>query len=165
MMSIYPLTLYYDASCPLCLSEITNLRWRDFHGRLQFVDVSQVDFVSPLENVTVADLMAQMHARTADGQVLVGVPVFEQAYAAVGLHQVAAALRWRGWRWLLDRLYPVVARHRQRAPQALIQLVFGQAVRRAARQAANQRCDAGQCAIGARSGAGASLPNQERRPS
>ncbi|MFV0681027.1 thiol-disulfide oxidoreductase DCC family protein [Ottowia sp.] len=144
--SSYPLTLYFDGSCPLCLSEMTNLRWRDAAEQLRFVDVSVPGFASPLEGVSVADLMTLMHARTADGRVFIGVAAFELAYAAAGLHQIAAAIGWRGWRWALERLYPFIARHRQRVPKAVVNLVFGKALRSAAQQATERRCDATSCA-------------------
>ncbi|MDO5623601.1 MAG: DUF393 domain-containing protein [Pseudomonadota bacterium] len=142
MPSPYPLTLYYDASCPLCAAEMHNLRLRDVDSRLRFVDASASGFADAPEGVTTPELMALMHARTADGQVLRGVPAFELAYAAVGLHGVARLLRAPWLRPALDRLYPFVARHRQRLPRVLTHLLFGRALRRAAAQAAARRCDA-----------------------
>lgn len=47
-MSTYPLTIYYDASCPLCHAEMHNLMLRNSQGLLQFVDASPVDFTSPV---------------------------------------------------------------------------------------------------------------------
>lgn len=148
--SLYPLTLYYDASCPLCAAEMENLRLRDAAGHLRFIDASAPGFDSAPAGTTVADLMALMHARTADGRLLRGVPAFELAYDAVGLQPVAALLRAPWLRPLLDRLYPFIARHRQRFPRAGVRVVFGRALRRAARQAAARRCGAaGSCRIDA----------------
>lgn len=140
--SRYPLTLYFDASCSLCAAEMDNLRLRDAAGRLRFVDASAPGMDMAPGGIPVAELMALMHARTADGRVLRGVPAFELAYEALGLHQVAALLRAPWLRPLLNRVYPVIARHRQQFPRALVQLVFGRALRRAAKQAAARRCDA-----------------------
>ncbi|KTT06843.1 DCC1-like thiol-disulfide oxidoreductase family protein, partial [Pseudacidovorax intermedius] len=44
---VYPLTLYYDASCPMCDAEMTHLRLRDEAGRLAFVDASAPGFDAP----------------------------------------------------------------------------------------------------------------------
>ncbi|QTD46734.1 thiol-disulfide oxidoreductase DCC family protein [Ottowia testudinis] len=140
--SHYPLTLYFDASCPLCAAEMENLRLRDAAGRLRFVDASAPGFDAALAGATVAELMTLMHARTADGRLLRGVPAFELAYEAVGLTTVSTALRAPVLRPLLNALYPVIARHRQRLPRPLVQLIFGRALRRAATQAASCRCDA-----------------------
>ncbi|MDO5692369.1 MAG: DUF393 domain-containing protein [Pseudomonadota bacterium] len=144
----YPLTLYFDGACPLCVADMDNLRLRDSAGRLRFIDASAPGFDAAPAGTTVADLMAAMHARTADGRLLRGVAVFEAAYDAVGLHQVSGWLRSPTWRPLLERLYPFVARHRQHLPRPLVRLLFGRALRRAAEQAAMRRCSAdGACRI------------------
>lgn len=138
----YPLTLYFDASCPLCAAEMENLRLRDAAGHLRFVDASAPGFNAAPDGTTVAELMTLMHARTADGRLLRGVAAFELAYEAVGLTAVSTALGAPLLRPLLNALYPVIARHRQRLPRPLVQLLFGRALRRAATQAASRRCDA-----------------------
>lgn len=146
--AVWPLTIYYDASCPLCEAEMQNLRLRDGHGRLQLVDASAAGFVSPLPGVPVSALMQQIHARRADGQVLRGVDVFVLAYQAADLPTVVRALRWPWLRPVLDALYPVLARHRQRLPRWLPRLVFEGAARRAALRASRQHCRTqGQCRI------------------
>ena len=43
-MSLYPLTLLYDADCPVCSLEMDNLRARDAEGRLVFVDIAAPGF-------------------------------------------------------------------------------------------------------------------------
>lgn len=139
----YPLTIYYDASCPLCEAEMQNLRQRDAHRHLRLIDASAPGFESPLPNVPVSELMRVIHARRADGQVVRGVEVFESAYRAAGLDTVVRALRWRWLRPLLDAAYPVLARNRQRLPRWLPQRLFGSTVRRAAQRAARRHCDAG----------------------
>ncbi|MEQ1806344.1 MAG: DCC1-like thiol-disulfide oxidoreductase family protein [Burkholderiaceae bacterium] len=40
MSSIYPLTLLYDATCPVCALEMDHLRSRNAAGQLVFVDRS-----------------------------------------------------------------------------------------------------------------------------
>src|SRR5262245_25248882 len=40
----YPLTLFYDASCPVCALEMDHLRERDIEGRLIFVDIGAPGF-------------------------------------------------------------------------------------------------------------------------
>ena len=143
----YPLTLYYESACPLCLSEMTNLMLRNTQGLLQFVDVSAPDFQVP-EGVTREALLTLMHGHTANGEWLRGVTVFELAYRAAGLPQVSRLLSNRWLRPVADRLYPVIARNRHHLPRWLPHLMFETALRRAAEQAHQQRCDAGVCQRG-----------------
>jgi predicted DCC family thiol-disulfide oxidoreductase YuxK len=88
----YPLTLFYDASCPLCASEMQALKARDQEGRLELVDCSAHDFDETVLAGTCidrADLMARMHARDAHGRWLVALDALEAAYRAVGLERAA----------------------------------------------------------------------------
>ncbi|RMX08590.1 DUF393 domain-containing protein [Corticibacter populi] len=145
----FPLTIFYDRSCRLCRSEMHNLKLRDQADRLRLVDASQAEQLAGLAlGVPQQELLALIHARDAQGRWLRGVAVFEAAYAAAGLDWVARPLRWPVVGPLARRLYPWVARHRNRFPQWLAWLLFEQASRRAARRAvARSRCDAGQCGL------------------
>jgi predicted DCC family thiol-disulfide oxidoreductase YuxK len=88
--AIYPLTIYYDASCQLCNGEMSNLMLRNTEGLLAFVDASPPGFESPVPGATQHDLMNMIHAVRADGEVVRGVAVFRLAYGAVGLGWVTA---------------------------------------------------------------------------
>jgi predicted DCC family thiol-disulfide oxidoreductase YuxK len=145
-ISVYPLTLYYDASCPLCKSEMTNLMLRNTAGLLRFVDASAAGFVSPLPGRSVNDLMQLIHAKRADGGVVQGVEVFRLAYSAVGMGWVTAPTRWPVLRQAADAVYPWIARHRHRLPRSLVALLFEGPVRRAAdKAAARAHCDKDVC--------------------
>ena len=112
----YPLTIFYDASCPMCAGEMQALKARDGDGRLALVDCSAPDFDDDGligDGIRRSDLMELIHARDAHGRWFVGVDVFALAYDAAGLP--AAARFWRSARlrpWL-RRVYPWVARNRQ----------------------------------------------------
>lgn len=140
--SLYPLTLYYDGACPLCMAEMRNLMLRNTQGRLRFVDVAPADTPVP-EGATRDAMLRLLHGQAADGRWLIGVDVFMAMYEAVGVPWVAQALGARWMRPLADRLYPWVARNRNRFPRWLAHLVFETALRRAA-----QRMAAGSCANG-----------------
>lgn len=143
----YPLTIYYDASCPLCNGEMTNLMLRNTEGLLVFVDASPADFVSPIAGTTRHELMNMIHAVRADGQVVKGVEVFRLAYGAVGLGWVTAPTALPGLRQLADLAYPWVVRNRYGFPRRLVALLFEGPTRRAAEQAARRaRCNADTCA-------------------
>jgi predicted DCC family thiol-disulfide oxidoreductase YuxK len=40
----YPLTLFYDADCPVCSLEMDHLRARNDAGKLRFVDIAVPGF-------------------------------------------------------------------------------------------------------------------------
>lgn len=134
----YPMTIYYDASCPLCNAEINNLQRRSTDGRLAFVDISAPGFASQPPGVTLAQMMALIHARKADGSIIQGMEVFRLAYGAAGIGWVAGALDLPVIGTLAERLYPWIARHRQRFPRFLVRWLFDRPVQRAAEKSAAQ---------------------------
>lgn len=111
----YPLTVYYDASCPLCRSEMEALKARDTDDVLRLVDCSAPTFDEALcgaEGVTRPMMMARIHARDAGGRWLRGVDVFAVAYRAAGFITLARIYESGLLRPLFDRLYPWIADHR-----------------------------------------------------
>jgi len=109
----YPLTVYYDASCPLCRAEIETLKARDAGDALRLVDCSSADFEGPVDGVSRDRMMARIHARDSAGRWLAGMDVFAAVYAAAGLRVLARLYANRLLRPLFDALYPWIADHRQ----------------------------------------------------
>lgn len=142
---VFPLTIFYDHSCPLCRDEVELLRQHNTESKLSFVDCSAADFVEQTE-FSRAAMMRLIHARDAQGTWLVGPPVFSAAYHAIGADSVAAL--W-GAKWLepfWKRFYPWLADHRQQlsrlwvfstAMKAFKRFVSWSATRRAERTVAN----------------------------
>lgn len=112
----YPLTVYYDASCPLCRAEIEALKARDNEDAMRLVDCSAADFsdaVAASEGVTRQAMMARIHGRDAAGRWHRGMDVFAAVYAIAGMRRLAriyASPLLRPW---LERLYPWIADNRQ----------------------------------------------------
>jgi predicted DCC family thiol-disulfide oxidoreductase YuxK len=134
----YPLSVFYDASCPMCSSEMLALKKLDREARLELLDCSGPGFdESVLSGVglTRADLMARIHARDAHGRWLVALDAIEAAYRAVGLERTAQLWGSRRMRPLLDPLYRWVAQRRH----ALSRLGMNALVRRLIRDAASRR--------------------------
>ena len=151
-MRAYPLTRFYDASCPLCNAEMSNLMLRNEAGRLAFVDSSADGFTSPVKGVDRAQMMQAMHGVWADGRVSRGVDAIHEAYVAVGLGHVTAFTQWPLLSSGLAWLYPRFARHRQRVPRWLVRALFEGAVRRSAQAAhARMNCHEAGCELPARS--------------
>jgi len=119
MSDLFPLKVFYDASCAVCRFEMEQLRRRDTGRRLVLVDMSAAGFDAGTYGLAGRDLDAVIHALRPDGTVLRGVPVLRLCYEAVGL----------GWVWrpstsaalapVFDAGYRLFARHRRRISRAL----------------------------------------------
>ena len=96
------LTMYYDGKCPLCLAEVEFLQRRNALGLLSFQDINQPTFDERDTGFSCAQAFDNIHARLADGAVLVGIPVFIEVYRRANLPVLV---------WLLSRplLAPVWA--------------------------------------------------------
>ena len=112
----FPLTVFFDGACPICQDEIALLKQYDTNANLRFEDCSSPHYTPPSdapEGVTREAMMTLIHGRDAQGQWLVGAPVFAGAYAGCGFPELA-------WLWGSPRLqplwrvvYPRVARNRK----------------------------------------------------
>lgn len=147
--TVYPLTLYYDASCPMCHAEMHNLMRRNARELLVFVDVTAPGFDAQPLGASQQDLMTLIHARCADGTLVRGVDVFRLAYTAAGLPWVSALVSLPVVGPLTDALYPWVARFRNQIPRWLTRALFERATERAAHRAATQSaaCQQGRCEL------------------
>jgi predicted DCC family thiol-disulfide oxidoreductase YuxK len=146
----YPLTIYYDASCPLCRKEMHALKQFDAHDRLKLLDCSTENFRDELadkSNISSADMLRLIHARDADGRWFIGVDVFVLAYRAAGIEAVARLFEFRPLRPFFNRLYPWVARNRMRLSSLGLTDAFEFIVRRAAIRAQKraQSCSIDKC--------------------
>jgi len=82
----YPLTVFYDASCPACAAQIEPLKKCNTHGRLELVDCSAPGFHEGLlaaEGLTHSMLMKRIRVRDARGRWLLGIGAVEAAYRAL----------------------------------------------------------------------------------
>jgi predicted DCC family thiol-disulfide oxidoreductase YuxK len=148
MNTLYPLTLLYDAACPVCSLEMDHLRERNEAGHLRFVDISAPGFDPAPYGASLADMDAEIHALTGDGRLMRGVQVLRLAYEAVGLGWVMRPVGWGPLRGVAERAYRVFARHRRplsRAAAPLIDTVRAYRARRLARRM--QACAGGACDI------------------
>jgi len=148
-MSHYPLTLFYDAACPVCSLEMDHLRERDLAGRLVFIDIGAPGFDAAAHGVTLQAMNAEIHAKRPDGSMLKGVEVLRLAYEAVGLGWVLRASAWPLLQPAFDVAYRGFARHRiaiSRAAGPLIRSLRDLRARRAVRRMGE--CRSGACATG-----------------
>jgi predicted DCC family thiol-disulfide oxidoreductase YuxK len=112
----YPLTIFYDASCPMCASEMLALHALTTGGELTLVDCSPQEFDAAAHGTGApsrAAMLSRIHARDAEGRWLVGIDVFEAAYRAAGLERPARLWGHPLLKPLWRALYPLIADHRQ----------------------------------------------------
>lgn len=146
--STYPLTLLYDAQCPVCALEMDHLRARCADGRLHFIDISQPGFDAARYRLTHAAVDAEIHAIRPDGSVLRGVEVLRLAYAAAGLGWALRPTGWAPLRPAFDWGYRVFARHRRRISAVAAPLIDALRARRARRAVVAMRaCAGGDCGV------------------
>lgn len=148
----YPLTVYFDASCGLCNSEMQAIKIHDDQKRLILDDCSESSFDdSPFrgQGITREAMMACLHVRDARGDWVKGVAAFELLYRSVGMTGFARLWGGRYTRPLMERVYPWVARHRRllswTGMSALFNLLGKCKAKRAYRQ--SRRCSEGQCSL------------------
>lgn len=145
MNNQYPLTIYYDSSCPLCNQEMSRLKQRDQHNHLHLIDCASPDFSPPDNAPSGASMMQLLHAQTPDGQWVIGVPAFQMAYAGVGFGFVSDWLERPLISRMMKKLYPVIARNRYLVPGWVAGIWFNYLAIIANRR--SQACANGQCKI------------------
>lgn len=124
-----PLVVYYDASCPLCRTEIELLS-SSKPGALALCDCSSVEFddtEARNRGVTQRQLMRALHVRDASGRWHIGIDALAAVYDAAGFTRVSRLLANRSLRPLWQRCYRWFARHRH-----VISTFFGSTTRRRA---------------------------------
>jgi predicted DCC family thiol-disulfide oxidoreductase YuxK len=106
-----PQTLYYDGACPLCRTEINRLR--DAAGEaIALVDVHEM---SPIKGLPSRQaLLKQLHLRTSDGRLLVGLDANVAAWQVTSYGWLFRWLRWPGVRQIADKVYDYWAEVRYR---------------------------------------------------
>lgn len=123
------LNIIYDSKCNVCNLEIEFLRRRDVRlaqkrrqndngqttTRLKFTDLESGNY-DPNDpangGVTYATGMASMHAVTANGKVVSGVPVFAMAYQQVNLGWLFSVTKIPGIKAIADWAYSMFAKCR-----------------------------------------------------
>ena len=107
------LTIYYDGQCPLCQAEIEFLKTRNRENLLAFVDLADPSLDEDKHQISCSMALENIHGRLGDGQLLVGVPVFAEAYRRAGLHALSWLLSRRWSSPMLSIAYRLFARYRR----------------------------------------------------
>lgn len=105
-------TLLYDGLCPICRKEVAWLNSLNKQGKLGFKDINDLDFNPSQHGKTIEQLMAEIHGVYPDGAIIRGMPVFREAYRAVGLGWLMAPTGWPILKQLFNGLYLLFAKYR-----------------------------------------------------
>jgi predicted DCC family thiol-disulfide oxidoreductase YuxK len=125
----FPLTVFYDASCPVCALEMDTLRRRDTCQRLHLIDMSAPAFDAAIYALERHDLDAAIHAVRPDGSIVRGMAALRLAYRAGGLGWLLQATRWPLLRDVADAAYRLFARHRHAISRVLAPVIRAARVR------------------------------------
>jgi len=110
----YPLTVYFDADCPICRREIDLMKIFNRRNHLEFIDFSASSYLPAEHGLSPCDLGKVIHARWSDGTIITGVEVFREMWEAIGLGFLARFARRPTINKLLVKAYTWFARNRLR---------------------------------------------------
>lgn len=107
------LTIYFDSQCPLCMTEMLQLKAADKSGRIVFADLHADGFGQRYPHIDPQRAYNRLHVETASGELLTGLDANCAVWQAVGKNHWLKILRWPVIRWFADMAYRFFARHRE----------------------------------------------------
>lgn len=114
MQTMSPFEVFYDGDCPICVREIRMLEKLDRDRKILFTDITSPAFDPKTIGVEWDTLMRKIHGRLPSGELVEGVEVFRQLYAAVGAGPLVAITRLPGISHALELGYELFAKNRLR---------------------------------------------------
>lgn len=107
------MTIFYDGRCPLCSAEMKQLRRYDLDEKICLEDINQPDFGHHFPQIDPIKADRMLHGQLANGTLILGLDVTQQAWAIVGRHKWLRLLRLPVVRWFADLGYLFFARYRR----------------------------------------------------
>ena len=113
------LTLFYDATCPLCVAEMRELKRHDNQNHITLVDIFQDNFTNEYPEINPSKARDILHAlyKTEPNKpatLLLGLDVTAKAWEMVEQKKWIQWLRLPVIKWFADKAYLVFARNRYR---------------------------------------------------
>jgi predicted DCC family thiol-disulfide oxidoreductase YuxK len=105
------LTIFYDGNCPLCATEMAQLKKHDQNDLITLVDIHQDNFATLHPSVSFDGAMKILHGHY-NGQVLLGLAVTHRAWTLVGKGFWVAPLDWPVIKTVSHWLYLGLAKYR-----------------------------------------------------
>lgn len=75
-MSNQPVKVFYDGLCVVCSSEINHYKKMQGGDKIDFVDITSLDFNASKENLNPHSVHKELHAKDKNGNVYIGVDAF-----------------------------------------------------------------------------------------
>lgn len=88
------LTVFYDAECPLCVSEINYLQANNHSNKVAFVDLNDEAFHHQYPQINPIRAQQVIHGQLPWGQIITGLDVTCMAWRLVGKGKFISILRW-----------------------------------------------------------------------
>ena len=118
--SMNKLIIFYDASCPLCVAEMRQLKLYDVDNRIVLANLHDEDFSQRYPHIDPVHAYRILHGQLGDGTLLKGLDVTCRAWSLVGRHKWLNVLRWPVIRFFADAIYLFFARYRNRISRLLM---------------------------------------------
>lgn len=106
------LTLFFDSTCPLCVSEMRTLKSLDSTNQLIFENIYSDDFCDRFPDISQVNAANTFHGRYDNGDMVFGLDVSVRAWNIVGKNKWLRILRAPGFRVVSDIAYRFFARYR-----------------------------------------------------
>ena len=107
----FMLTIFYDGNCPLCATEMAQLKKHDPNNLISLVNIQQRDFSARYPSVKFSQAMKILHGHY-NGQLLLGLEVTHRAWTLVGKGFWVATLNWPIFKTISHWLYLALAKYR-----------------------------------------------------
>lgn len=106
------LIIFYDAGCPLCVSEMRHLMKLDTEGKISLENIHADDFTLRFPHIDQQRADQILHGQLASGEVIYALDVTYNAWALVGKRHWVAILRWPLIKQVADYSYLFFAKYR-----------------------------------------------------
>lgn len=129
--------IFYDGNCPLCSTEMQQLKHADVNNKILLEDINAPDFSDRFGYIDKDKALKILHAQLPSGEIIYALDVTYQAWKIVGKHRWLKIIRLPIICTLADWGYLFFAKHRH-----FISRLF----------MPNTKCSAGRCSIKAKGG-------------
>ena len=106
------LSIFYDGKCPLCMTEMRQLKTYDVNKKINFVDLNSIDFSENYPHIDINEALKTLHGQLESGELIHGLDVTCKAWDLVGKHKWLSILRWPIIRIFADAVYLFFAKYR-----------------------------------------------------
>ena len=104
--------VFYDANCPLCSTEMRQLKQADKYNQISLEDINATDFEARFKHIKREDARSFLHGQQSSGEMLYGLDVTFAAWNMVGKHRWLKVFKLPGFRFIANLAYRLFAKYR-----------------------------------------------------